>query len=91
MSGGPQARFSRMEKPVQWMTLRELRDELDRTRAAWEAGVADLEGVLGDGQLPALSEDARRHQMSRASCWDDRVKADRSCSNAKDFANSRVP
>jgi len=26
-----------MEKPVQWMTLQELRDELDRTRPAWEA------------------------------------------------------
>jgi len=28
-----------MEKPVQWMTLQELRDELDTTRPAWEAAV----------------------------------------------------
>jgi hypothetical protein len=30
-----------MDKPVQWMTLQELRDELERTRPAWEAEVAD--------------------------------------------------
>jgi hypothetical protein len=52
-----------MEKPVQWMTLQELRDELERTRPAWEAGVADLDGVFADGPLPALDEDAHRHQM----------------------------
>jgi len=50
-----------MEKPVQWMTLQELRDELDRTRPAWET--LDLDGVLADGELAALSEDAHRHQM----------------------------
>jgi len=50
-----------MEKSVQWMTLQELRDELDRTRPAWEA--LDLDGVLADGELAALSEDAHRHQM----------------------------
>jgi hypothetical protein len=48
-----------MEKPVQWMTLQELRDELDRTRPGSEA--ADLEGFLADGQLPALSKDAHRY------------------------------
>ena len=51
-----------MEKSVQWMTLQELRDELDRTRPAWEE-LADLDDVLEDGQLPALGEDARRHQL----------------------------
>jgi hypothetical protein len=51
-----------MGKPVQWMTLQELRDELDRTRPAWEAEVGEL-GVLTDGQLPALGEEARRHQL----------------------------
>jgi hypothetical protein len=52
-----------MEKSVQWMTLQELRDELERTRPAWEAEVADLDSVLAFGQLPVLSEDAQRHQM----------------------------
>lgn len=32
-----------MEKPVQWKTLQELRDELERTRQAWET--ADLDGL----------------------------------------------
>jgi hypothetical protein len=43
--------------------VRELRDELDRTRAAWEAEVGDLEGVPAGDQLPALGEDAGRHQL----------------------------
>jgi len=30
-----------MEKSAQWMTLQELRDELDRTRPAWDE-LADL-------------------------------------------------
>jgi len=30
-----------MEKSAQWMTLQELRDELDRTRPAWNE-LADL-------------------------------------------------
>jgi hypothetical protein len=50
-----------MEKSVQWMTLQELRDELHRTSKAGEA--LDLDGVLADGELAALSEDAHRHQM----------------------------
>ena len=49
-----------MEKPVQSMTLQELRDELDRT-SPWEA--MDLDGVHASGQLPALAEDAHRHQL----------------------------
>jgi hypothetical protein len=52
-----------MEKSVQWMTLQELRDELERTRPAWEAEVADLDGVLAVGHLPELSGDAHRHQL----------------------------
>ena len=52
-----------MQKPVRWMTLQELRDELDRTRQAWEAEVADLDGVLAVGHLPELSGDAHRHQL----------------------------
>jgi len=52
-----------MEKPVRWMTLLELRDELDRTRQAWEAEVADLDGVHAFGHLQELSLDAHRHQM----------------------------
>ena len=42
--------------------LQELRDELDRTRPAWDE-LADLDDVPKDGQLPALSEDARRHEL----------------------------
>jgi hypothetical protein len=51
-----------MEKSVQWMTLQELRDELDRTRPAWDE-LADQDEVLRDGELAALSEDARRHEL----------------------------
>ena len=50
------------ENSMQWMTLQELRDELDRTRPAWEE-LADLDDVLENSQLPALVEDARRHQL----------------------------
>jgi hypothetical protein len=44
-----------MEKPVQWMTLQELRDELERTDQAWET--LDLDGVLADGEVAALRAD----------------------------------
>jgi len=44
------------------MTLQELRDELERTRPAWDE-LGELGGVLTDGQLPALGEEARRHQL----------------------------
>jgi hypothetical protein len=59
---------------VHWMTLQELRDELERTRPAWEA--MDLDGVHADGQLPALGQDAHRHQvvaddLLRRPCLDD--------------------
>jgi len=52
-----------MEKPVRWMTLQELRDELDLTRPAWEIEVSDLEGTLAKVQLQALGTDAHRHQL----------------------------
>jgi len=52
-----------MEKPVRWMTLVELRDELERTRPAWEVDSADLDRFLASGQLPAPTEDAHRHQL----------------------------
>ena len=47
---------------MQWMTLQELRDELNRTRPAWDE-LADLDDVLEDGELPAVSEDARCHEL----------------------------
>jgi hypothetical protein len=50
-----------MEMPVQWMTLAELRDELVRTRPAWET--VDLDHVLATGQLAALSDEAQRHHL----------------------------
>jgi len=43
------------------MTLQQLCGELERTRPAWEG--MDLDGVLADGQLPVLSQDAQRHQV----------------------------
>ena len=49
-----------MPKPVQWMTVQELRDELERTRLAWET--MDVDGVLADGHLPVLGQDVDRHQ-----------------------------
>jgi hypothetical protein len=52
-----------MAKPVQWVTLQELPDELDRTRPAWEAGLADLDGALAGDQLPVFGEDAHSHQL----------------------------
>ena len=42
-------------------TRAHLRDKLARTRPAWEA--VDVDGVLADGQLPAFSKDALRHQV----------------------------
>ena len=46
---------------MQWMPLQEVREELHRTGQAW--GTLDLDGVLADDELAALSEDAQRHQM----------------------------
>jgi hypothetical protein len=74
-----------LEKPVRWMTLQELRDELERTRPAWDAEVADLDGVLAGGELSALSEDAHRHRWSRTSCCADRVRTDLDHSQAQDL------
>jgi hypothetical protein len=48
-------------RPAQWMTLSELRDELERTCQAWRT--TDLDYVLAHGQLPVLSKDAHRHQL----------------------------
>jgi hypothetical protein len=63
-----------MEKPVHRMTLPEIRDELERTRPAWEA--TDLDGFLADGQLPVCSEARQRRQevveeLLRRPCRDD--------------------
>jgi len=52
-----------MDKPVQWMTLQELRGVLERRRPAWENEMGDLEGVLAGDQLLALGEDAGRDQL----------------------------
>ena len=51
-----------MKKSMQWMTLPELRDELDRTRPAWDE-LADLDDVLEEGELLALCKDACRHDL----------------------------
>ena len=58
---GEAAAVAAMEKPGQWTTLQEFPDELEHPRPAWEA--TDLDGVLADGQLPASSQDAQRHQL----------------------------
>ena len=52
-----------MQKPVQWMTLQELRDELERTRPAWDAEFADLNDLLAGGEHGALSENAQPSQV----------------------------
>lgn len=57
------ATVAAMEKPVQWMTLAELRDELELTRPAWEVDHADLDRFLACGQLPAPTKDAHRHRL----------------------------
>jgi hypothetical protein len=44
-----------MEKPVQWMTMQELRYELERTRPAWEA--TELDGFLTDGRTCQILTD----------------------------------
>ena len=44
-----------MEKPVQWMTMQELRYELERTRPAWEA--TELDGFLADGRTCQILTD----------------------------------
>ncbi|GAA1240910.1 hypothetical protein [Oryzihumus leptocrescens] len=40
-----------MDKPVQWMTVHELRDEVDRTRPAWEQQRVDVGALLQTGEL----------------------------------------
>jgi hypothetical protein len=60
--GGEAATVADMEKPMQWMTSQELRDELERTRPAWD-DLANLDGFPADGQHPALGEDAHRYQL----------------------------
>ncbi|HEX8972408.1 hypothetical protein [Oryzihumus sp.] len=52
-----------MDKPVQWMTVDELRDEADRTRPAWEHQRVDVGAFLETGELPEMSPAARRHQV----------------------------
>jgi hypothetical protein len=64
-----------MEESMEWMTLPELRNDLDRTRPAWEK-LADLDDVVKDGHLPALSEDAAAIYWSGTSCCLDRAQAD---------------
>ena len=65
-----------IEKPVQWMTLQELRDELERTRSVWDSGL-DVDVVLRAGQLPRLGEKRSVTRWSRTSCCGDRATADR--------------
>ena len=43
------------------MTLQELREELERTRPAWDA--MDSDDAVAEGKLSVLSKDAQRHQM----------------------------
>jgi hypothetical protein len=63
-----------MQKPLQRMMLQELRDELDRTRPAWDA--ANLDGVLACGHPPALGERVSVTSWSRKSCCRTRATAD---------------
>jgi len=52
-----------MQKPVQWMTVDELLDELERTRPAWESEPAALDEVFDGSKIPALGESSHRHQQ----------------------------
>jgi hypothetical protein len=42
--------------PAQWMKMKEISDELKRSRLAWEMELADLDGVLCWRPLQALGE-----------------------------------
>ena len=48
---------------MQWMTLQELRNELGRTRPAWDAAGGDLDGVLAEDQLLVVGQDAQRLRL----------------------------
>jgi hypothetical protein len=50
-----------MEKPVQWLTLQEIRNELARTLSTWES--VDLDEVLTGGPLPVLGQAVQSHQL----------------------------
>jgi hypothetical protein len=52
-----------MEKPMHWMTVAELRDQLEQTWPAWEEQSSDLDEVLAGSKIPVLSQGARRHQL----------------------------
>ncbi|MGZ4774740.1 MAG: hypothetical protein ACXVYW_05510 [Oryzihumus sp.] len=52
-----------MEKPVQWMTIDELRVELERTHLAWQSQVENVDSFLGTGELPPQAEEAFRHRL----------------------------
>jgi hypothetical protein len=55
-----------MEEPVQWMTLPQLRDELERTRPDWES--EDLDGVLATANLRRGAKGHSVTRWSRTSC-----------------------
>lgn len=55
--------LSVVDKPVQWMTVEELRAELERTRPAWESEAAKVDDLLATGEMPPLSDDAFRHRV----------------------------
>jgi hypothetical protein len=57
------ATVTAMDRPVPWMTLPELRDELERTRPAWET--TDLDGVLADDQFPVFEPGCPRSPAGR--------------------------
>jgi hypothetical protein len=50
------------DKTIQWKTIEELRDERERTRAAWETQRVSPVAFLESGQLPDGPSEARRHQ-----------------------------
>lgn len=55
-----------VDSPVQWMTADELRLELLRTLAAWEAQVDDVDVFLTTGVVPPESPGAIRHRIVAA-------------------------
>lgn len=66
------------DKPVQWMTVEELREERERTRPTWEEDRIDVGAFLQSGCCPAGRPMLRATRRSATSSAD--VSASPTCS-----------
>jgi hypothetical protein len=55
--------FSEVVKALQWVTLKGLRDELDRRHPAWAADQADLDDALAGANFLSAGEGAYGHPL----------------------------